>query len=552
MPVERFIALATTEGRRVLDVIFRHASEAVTVQEVSGRLLYANDAAAALVGYTSGEEMLAAPVEDLINRFEIIDESGEPMPLTALPGRRVLSGEPFVEEVVGYRRRGSTDVRWSRVRASPVKNNAGEVILAINYFLDTTEAREEEERRRLLTTAYEALGLSLDSRTSLTALAEVIVPALGEWCLVHLIEGDHLVLAASASMDPETTVALVEMGQQESIALDADRVQVRVAKSRQHQLVNRVTPHLLEEAKERFGEDFAALVQSLNLHAALCVPLAVRDHAVGTITVARSEGGPPYDPDDVELLLGIADRAATTIENARLYEREHEIANTLQQGLAAQRLPEIPGIELAARYRPLGHLSDVGGDFYDALEVGDRWVFFVGDIAGKGIKAAAAVGLARFTVRATALLDSEPATVLPHLNAALRTEDPERMCTLAYAVLEPGASGWTMRVSLAGHPPPLLLRGSESTFLGQPSPPAGLFDSLDVTEETHDLVPGDLVVMYTDGYSLANLAPPESVELGLGDGAFSTAEAALDSLLKRLEAEPTIRDDVVLLALRIL
>jgi PAS domain S-box-containing protein len=548
MPVERFIELATSEGRRVLDVIFRHASEAVTVQERSGRLIYVNDAAAAMVGYSTGDEMLAAPIEEIRGRFEIVDETGKVVVPDALPGRRVLKGEPFVEEVVGYRRRGSSGIRWSRVRASPVKNNAGEVILAINYFLDITAAKQREEHRRLLSTAFEALGLSLDFRLNLEKLAGVIVPAFGEWCLVHLLEGEALTLSAYAS--PAEKVVEAEESGPQAIPLAGERLQSRVARLRAPETLTNVTSEMLPQARARFGDRFAGSASAVVN--ALCVPMTIGERTVGTITVIRSGDGLAFDEPDIEALMAIADRAATVIENTRLYEKEHEIANTLRRGLISPNLPEIPGLHLEASYRPFAYLGQVGGDFYDEIQIdADRWALAVGDIAGKGVRAAAAVSLARYTIRATAAMDPMPRTVLRQLNRALLDDEPDRMCTIAYGLIERRGSLWSLKLALAGHPPPALLRNSDVQFLGRPSPPVGILSDLDPFDEEYELLSDDLLVVYTDGYSLTGLTPPESVDLALRNKVFSSTNAALEELTKHLEAEPNIRDDVVLLAAQV-
>ena len=161
MPGDRFIELATAEDRRVLDILFRHASEAVTVQDLSGRLLYANDEAARIVGFRTGAELVSAPPEEIIGRrFEMVDRSGSPLAVDSLPGRRGDGGAPVAEAV---HRISSTwlahVLRWSRVRASPIKNDAGEVVLVINFFQDITSQFRREEIRELLYTVYEALGV---------------------------------------------------------------------------------------------------------------------------------------------------------------------------------------------------------------------------------------------------------------------------------------------------------------------------------------------------------------------------------------------------------
>jgi len=556
LPGDRFIELATSGGRRVLDVLFRHASEAVTVQDRAGHLIYANDQAAALVGFASGEEMIAAPITEVVAKFEMIDRSGEQLPLDRLPGRRVLAGEPFVEEVVGYRRMGSRQARWSRVHASPIKNDAGDAVMAINFFLDITEQVRREEGRRLLASAYEALGASLDVQENLKGLAEVIVPQVGGWCAVHLVDGANLALVAAVYPEDDEAETFVQAAGQERLPLDSDRLQARVVATGQAELIANIPPAMLAEAEAREGVEFADLLKRLQMHSVVCVPLRIRHRVIGTLTVARTLPDIEFDTNDVELLMTVADRAATTIENAKLYEQQHEIAETLQSGLMPRFLPELPRLELATRYRPLeGQIGHVGGDFYDVVALSPTMcAVFVGDIAGKGVSAAAAVGLARHTLLSTVMLNEEPPIVFSSLNDALRREDPERMCTLAYLLVEEVDARFRVRVALAGHPPPAVLRSDGTlSFMGQPCPPAGVLPSIDPLEEEHWLLPGDTVVVYTDGFNLGNEMPTESVTRAIDQQHFETAESTLDHMMSLLRAHPaSVVDDVAMVAFKVL
>jgi serine phosphatase RsbU (regulator of sigma subunit) len=219
--------------------------------------------------------------------------------------------------------------------------------------------------------------------------------------------------------------------------------------------------------------------------------------------------------------------------------------------LTPRTLPEVPGLELAARYRPLSLIGHVGGDFYDVVPVPGRGcAIVVGDIAGKGIEAAAAVGLARYTLRSTIALDPGFETVLGQLNEALLVED--RMCTLAYVLLSDNGDGFDLRVTLAGHPPPIVITADgEMRRLGQPCPPAGVLPVLNPVEEKHTLGSGDTLVLYTDGYALPGLDPPDSIELAMAKCVRDTPEAMLDQMLSILLADtPNARDDIALFALR--
>lgn len=552
MPGDRFIELATAEDRRVLDILFRHASEAVSIQDRSGRLLYANDEAARIVGFRTGAELVSTPPEDIIRRFEMVDRSGSPIPLESLPGRRVLAGAPVAEAVIGYRRPDSPRVRWSQVRASPIKNDAGEVVWVINFFQDITSQFRRDEIRELLYIVYEALGSSLDRDENLQSLAKALVPRMGTWCAVHMLEGGTLIPVAMVHPDDEDAQTLANMSDPGPISLDDDHIQARVARTEKPEIIEAISEEMLQEAEDRTSKELIDVVRRLDLNSVACVPIAIGRRVIGTLTLARSFPEAELDMADVDALAAVADRAAAALENAGLFQQQREIAETLQIVLTPKTLPRVPGFRLAARYQPLSLVGHVGGDFYDVFPIADgRTAVLVGDIAGKGVKAAAAVGLARYTLRSTIALDPNPATVITRINESLLEE--EQMCTLAYAILENHGDRFRLRVTLAGHPPVVVVTADGSVErLGEPCPPVGVMAEVVPIEVERWLAPGDTIVMYTDGYAFSGMNPPESVEVALSKCETNDPDRLLSEMLDLLLTDlgpKGPKDDIALLAL---
>lgn len=550
MPGDRFIELALDQDRHVLEVLFQHASEAVTIQDQSGRLIYANDRAAELVGMQSGEEMVDRRSGSILSQYELIDLSGASLSGDSLPGRRVLKGEPVAEETVGYRALDSGETRWSRVRSSPVKDDDGNVVWAINFFSDITEEVLSEKERELLSHTNEALGSSLQVEVILTELAGVIVPQLGYWSGVHLID-DGGFISGVASGHPDSTEAQIVIDEADKVRfpLDTSGLQARVARSGMPEFID------LDEGGRLEGElpDFHVAVERYGLHAVACVPLSAGDRVVGTLTVGRRRGGVGFSSIERRWLAAVAERAGASLANALLYAHEHETAAVLQRGLVPTELPRLEGLQIASRYQPQAQISGVGGDFFDVLTPSeDVSVIAVGDIEGKGIPAAAAVGIARHTLRATVALDPSPATVFAQMNEILRHEEPARMCTLAYLVCRRRAGRADLKVSLAGHPPPMVVRADGSVMqVGEPCPPLGFLADLEPYVHEVELGPGDTVIVYTDGFAMGGLAPPESLEPLLAGAEEEDLDSLLDRLLVALQSDqPRLRDDVVLLALR--
>ena len=463
-----------------------------------------------------------------------------------------MAGAPVAEAVIGYRRPGSPRARWTRVRASPIKNDAGEVVLVINFFQDITSQFRRDEIRELLYNVYEALGSSLDRDENLQSLARALVPRMGTWCSVHLLEGGLLVPVAVVYPDEDDAHSLVHVAGSAHVSLDEDRLQGRVAKSGEPEVIGPITEEMLEQAEATEGRDLIEILRRLQLNSIACVPIAIGRRVIGTLTLARSAPDPELDLADVDVLGAVADRAAAALENAGLYQQQREIAETLQAVLTPKSLPRVPGFQVAARYQPLSLVGHVGGDFYDVFPTADgRTAVLVGDIAGKGVEAAAAVGLARYTLRSTIALDPSPSTVITRINESLLEE--EQMCTLAYAILEDHGDRSRLRVTLAGHPPAIVVTADgEMERLGEPCPPVGVMAEVIPIEMERWLAPGDTIVMYTDGYAFSGMNPAESVELALAKSETDDPDRLLDHMLELLLADlgpRGPRDDIALLAM---
>jgi serine phosphatase RsbU (regulator of sigma subunit) len=201
-------------------------------------------------------------------------------------------------------------------------------------------------------------------------------------------------------------------------------------------------------------------------------------------------------------------------ENERLYSEQRHIAETLQLSLLPDTLDAPEGISVTARYWPAGSANLIGGDFYDLFVVSqDRWAFAIGDVCGKGIEAAALTGLARHTLRTAARHSQAPTDVLQSVHHALRDHQPPTFCTACFGYLSPIEGGsFRVELSLGGHPQPLLLHddgnveavGTRGTLLGMIDP--------SLSTSSFDLLPGDTLVLYTDGLTDAPADQAVTVE----------------------------------------
>ena len=232
------------------------------------------------------------------------------------------------------------------------------------------------------------------------------------------------------------------------------------------------------------------------------IPLVARGRTLGVVTVVCL-------PAELDLVGQVVARAAVAVDNAQLYTASAEVARTLQHALLPPALPEIPGVELAARYLPASSALEVGGDFYDAFPISPtRWVLAVGDVCGRRVEAATVTGAARHAIRSAATRTSSPAEILATLDDVLCAEAGEgedRFCTAAVAVVERDDGRITLTVAGAGHPPPLLRQNGTVVELDVEGPllGAGLHLGPERREVVVDLDPGDVLLLYTDGLTEA-------------------------------------------------
>ena len=253
-------------------------------------------------------------------------------------------------------------------------------------------------------------------------------------------------------------------------------------------------------------------------------------------------------------------------EAERDRERLQRLVTTLQRSLLPSSLPQVPGLRAAAHYH-VASRDEVGGDFYDLFPLtSERWGFFLGDVCGKGAGAATVTSLIRYTLRAAAVYDPDPVTVLDTLNTALHREyrgDDPRYCTAIFGILAPDGDAFSITLASGGHPPCLLLR-ADGTAAYQPTPNGlliGILPSATFTSREIRLAPGDTLLLYTDGLTEARTSSTGTADGRYGDEALrafatrlapTTASAAVTALAGLLEGFGAgLIDDTAILALSV-
>jgi len=518
-----------TERRRIEEVLreseerfratFEHAAIGAAQVGVDGRWLRINRRLGEIVDYEP-EELLEISFQDITHPDDLEGD------LELM--RRLLEDEvqTYTIEKRYVRRDGSTV--WVNLTVSLVRDSSGEPTYFIAVVEDISERKKTEEerdlllvreqlaraeaveaRRRLalLAAAGPALSSSLEYEETLVSITNLLVPEIADWCLLDIVGDDGSVKQlASAHADPEKEDLLTRLSEHRRFAEGGPGSTAEVLKTGQSVLI----PHLPNATfyeRELKGEHLEILTR-LQPRSLMCVPLLARGKTRGAITLVSSGLERRYDDEDLLLAEDLAYRCAVAADNARLYSDRSEIARVLQKSLLPPHLPEIPGVEVGAEYLPVGEANYVGGDFYDLINtVENGWLCAIGDVRGKGVEAASVTALARYTIRAVTMKDDRPSEVLTALNEAMLRQLPEdRFCTAACVRLDPedGSAGIRVDVSRAGHPPPLLVRpGGPVEEVGCSGRVLGVFIDAELSDTSLRLMPGETLVLYTDGVTEA-------------------------------------------------
>jgi signal transduction histidine kinase len=256
-------------SRDQLAAILGGIAEGVTVQALDGKVIYANDVAARMSGFSSAQDFLSA-FPSVLQRFTLFDEAGEPLPFDRLPGRRLLNGLPPQEVVLQFRDYETGEWRWSILDATPVRDPSGNLQLVVNIFRDITDRKQQTDASAFLAAASRILVSTLDIHSSLQQVAELAVPRIADRCSVELLDEHH----------------------------QSRRVAVADA-----------NPDDVSEPRS-----------------SIVLPLQARGQTFGSISLATAGSGRPYTQQDIELAEDLATRVGLAVDNARLYHEAQEQA----------------------------------------------------------------------------------------------------------------------------------------------------------------------------------------------------------------------------------
>ncbi|HKP89560.1 MAG TPA: GAF domain-containing SpoIIE family protein phosphatase [Thermoleophilaceae bacterium] len=431
--------------------------------------------------------------------------------------------------------------------------------LAIDNARLFDESLEARRRAEFLVRAGEILSASLDYEETLQNVAAIAVPELADWCTVQLVEDDNSIRqVAVAHADPAKIRYARELQERFPPDPDAPQGAASVIRTGQTEVTEEITDELIDALVDDL--ELRQIVRELGLRATITAPLRAHGRVFGALMFVSAESGRRFTAEDVALVEELARRAGTAVDNARLYTEGARIAHTLQVELLPTDLPEIPFLEVAVRYRAAGELNEVGGDFYDIFpsSADGEWMMVIGDVSGKGAEAAAVTALARYTLHAAALESSDPSELLSKLNAALMVQRRGRdFCTACVARIRPAEDVTKVCFSIAGHPPPVVMRSDGRTEMpGEPGTLLGIFEDPELVNCEVDLAEGDTILLYTDGVIEAGRPVGQLGEEGLAEALeqarpASAAEAVdvAETIAIEVQDGP-VRDDIALVAVR--
>ncbi|MFC9976219.1 SpoIIE family protein phosphatase [Spirillospora sp. NPDC127200] len=570
---------APIEAHLPPETVLNQMEMAVIVCDRFSNVIYGNAFARELFGF-GGDDLIGHSVLSL----GIAEEDHEQAMELA---KHVLKGGVWEGTFCNLRADGTTV--YTRAHAVPLRHPSGAVDGVVIFAREALRSNQrEQDRYGLLERIGERLAGSLELESTLRRVADTLVPQFADHCLIDLFSGDRLYRRVSRHAGgwtpPPGTWA--EIG--EPVSYPPSHFSAKAMSRRDAVLVEDMLQYRYAaptESSQRLGD-------ALGLSSVISAPLLVRGELLGVMSLALSSltrrPDPHYDGFDRDLIGAIASRVALAVDNALLFEEERETALAFQKHLLpGDRPPRLDGLQIAWRYEPArpieshGHgiQTQVGGDWYDVIPLSaGRVGLVIGDVEGRGARAAAVMGQLRAALRAFAQDDKPPADILRKLDEWVRTMTrPERMrsgwnsddlvrpplvsCT--YFVYD--AWSRVLEFANAGHDPPLLVVDgevtelefeSEGAMLGVRGP--GLGGEILFNEETAELKPGSTLVLYTDG--LVDRRPREDGDYHTREEAREAVRAAVAAVARRdvetianaaYEALPgDINDDVAIVVIR--
>jgi PAS domain S-box-containing protein len=393
-------------------------------------------------------------------------------------------------------RRADGIARWFHVAVSPLdsanKRSGGWLAICT----DIDDYKRQGQQFAFIAKAGEVLAESLDLQTTLERLLAIIVPEFGDWAAIDLFdEYERLKTVAAIHADPRKIPLVKRLLGRYNHDPEVEPAIAAILRKNRPVILPDVTD---ERIKKAAAPDLLETIRALAPRSTVTIPLRTRGRTIGSLVAYWAKTPRRYAKEDLPLFEELTKRAAVAIENARLYEREREIAAEFQRAALPSCLPQVAGVRFSGIYVPANDRELLGGDWYDALRLNDgRIVVSIGDVAGTGLSAAVIMSSMRQVIRGVAQVYADPVAMLDAADRTLKTEYPDTFVTAFVGVFDPVAR--TLSYASAGHPSPLVRDHSGAiTTLDNNGLPLGLRVRGETATSTV-LPESSLVVFYSDG-----------------------------------------------------
>jgi len=539
-------------SRRELDAMFDQSSVALIFLDLELRVTRTNAAYRRLFGLPDEAVIGRRPSEvDASVDMALIERTlAEQVMKKGVP----VADMPVVQTLAGKRR----VLLWS---ADPATEN-GQVMGMLCRYRDVTgQATSLQQAHALLERAGDEIGTTLDIHRTAEELADLAVPELADRIVIDLLDevlqGENLPRPGSDTLQFRRVAVRDTSKTRAKISFEAGDLTTAPLTSEAASALLRGSPLLARNPaeirrKSPHTPGYTETLLDLGVHTFVAVPLIARGVTLGLAVFNRAENPGPYGEADVRLASDLVSRAAVSIDNARLYTREHATAITLQRSLLPRHVPQVAGLDIAYRYQPASQAAEVGGDWFDVIPLDAGQVaLVVGDVTGHSIHAAGAMGQLRTTTATAARLGAPPEEIMGQLNSVVAEHGEETGATCLYAQYDPASR--RCRLTSAGHLPPALRH------------PDGRVEFIDVPggvmlgagpsrypATERELPPGSVLALYTDGLIEH---PGQDISDGMARLARTLAaspaqplDQLCDSVLASLGARA--RDDIALLLAR--
>ncbi|MCX4885548.1 SpoIIE family protein phosphatase [Streptomyces sp. NBC_00847] len=546
----------------VADALEAIGAGAYVVDE-RGHIAAVNSRAAHLLGRPAAD-LVGQDAHDLLHR----GPQGQPLPASQCSMRQAFhDGRPAQADEDYFAHADGSLLRISWLITSYAFEDHGTGTLVVFHTPGQehpTGLRPEQgapplselQRLALLAETTTQLTSTLDADEALRRLVALVVPRLADWVVIDLItERDEVWRATVVEAEGDTLTYHEDLqGPMPPVPEESPMPLSRALRGIASTLAG---PETYQRAPDSgIAVEQRRLFDATGIHSAAIAPIRSSRAVLGALTLGRAKKPGNFATTDLPLIEDIARRAGLALDNARLYERQRKVAETMQNHLLPQ-MPRVPGLQMTVRYLPAPDASQVGGDWYDAFTLSDgSTALAIGDVVGHDLEAAAGMAQVRNMLRAYAWSQQEPPSqIVERLDGAIMRITDVTMATLVFGRLtDTGGGRWQLTWTNAGHPPPLLIaRNGLAHYLTDGH---GLLLGTGLTAPRPDatilLPPESTLLLYTDGLIEA---PGHTLDDGLNQLRQHAAALAhrplasfTDQLLRRVQ--PPGKDDVALLALR--